>query len=748
MKFKNLASSWWSLVGLFIIGSFVCIPSIGCGKSDAARMEEFRKYAGAGSSKDDEDEEDDYVAPVESTPYTPPARGAAPGSTPAADTATVSADASDPVAATPQAAAKPQPAAPIDGLTDTKSPPATPLSEVERRQITLNNLTRISQAFETYRESKGGGSYPAQYIGDSNGRPLLSWRVSILPLLGYEKLYKQFKLNQPWDSNHNRTLIDKIPSVYQSPERFDTWTNYLGVSGSSAAFNGARPKPIRRWEDGLENALTIVEVNDDKSVIWTQPEDYKVNYDNIREGLGGLRAEGFFAIWGGGELGAVPNAGNLRTAFTVDGGDITPSTLKKPAFAEAGGLANAFKRNTGVPRPGAPAQPGGSPATGPTAGGGGPAMAGGARNAPSFQGGPIGIAAADAQAAFTDGREADAIKLYYANIAASDTADSWLYQYQWVPGLSRPSAIIRYGVGVEFRGPNAAKARVTALKAILASIEAAKAPTINPSTGRPIPNRARGNSQGAAKAFNSVAGNFGAQILQMVKARPLHAPFIIEQPKTTRRQGYISRDDREDMISGQIQPGSKGTILAPGIQFIGVDRERTLIAAARKHEVDVLILLRIDEKPSTRGSLIKDVRVSLVDVVRKKNIYQSKKLNSRAVQQAKLDLVKDDPTLEVLDDLRDFLADKLTPAPIPAALRPAVAAKRVNYLAGQTEKNPLRSLAEIQFYRQMDLIRLQEQMKAYSELIDQEAALTLIGGSPDEKAVVLKPFMPREVPAS
>ena len=36
----------------------------------------------------------------------------------------------------------------------------------------------------------------------------------ILPYLGEEDLYKQFKLNEPWDSVHNKKLIPKMPRIY------------------------------------------------------------------------------------------------------------------------------------------------------------------------------------------------------------------------------------------------------------------------------------------------------------------------------------------------------------------------------------------------------------------------------------------------------------------------------------------------------------------------------------------------------
>ena len=45
----------------------------------------------------------------------------------------------------------------------------------------------------------------------------MSWRVAILPFLEQEQLYKQFHLDEPWDSEHNKKLIPLMPKVYLAP---------------------------------------------------------------------------------------------------------------------------------------------------------------------------------------------------------------------------------------------------------------------------------------------------------------------------------------------------------------------------------------------------------------------------------------------------------------------------------------------------------------------------------------------------
>ena len=54
-------------------------------------------------------------------------------------------------------------------------------------------------------------------IVDKKGKKLLSWRVQILPYIEQDNLYKQFKLDEPWDSEHNKKLIRQMPRIYMLP---------------------------------------------------------------------------------------------------------------------------------------------------------------------------------------------------------------------------------------------------------------------------------------------------------------------------------------------------------------------------------------------------------------------------------------------------------------------------------------------------------------------------------------------------
>ena len=95
-----------------------------------------------------------------------------------------------------------------------------------------------------------------------------------------------------------------------------------GWSHRSVLIN--RPRPIRQFEDGLENTVLIIEANDNMAVPWTEPRDFLTEQENISDGLFGLREDGFFMIWGGGRVGRVPKNIEqrlLRPMFSLDGGE-------------------------------------------------------------------------------------------------------------------------------------------------------------------------------------------------------------------------------------------------------------------------------------------------------------------------------------------------------------------------------------------------------------------------------------------
>jgi RNA polymerase sigma factor (sigma-70 family) len=85
-------------------------------------------------------------------------------------------------------------------------------ADYAQRQRSLANLKKIVFALHNYEATHG--RFPAD-VTDKAGKVLLSWRVELLPYLDEDNLYRQFKRNEPWDSEHNLMLLAKMPDVFR-----------------------------------------------------------------------------------------------------------------------------------------------------------------------------------------------------------------------------------------------------------------------------------------------------------------------------------------------------------------------------------------------------------------------------------------------------------------------------------------------------------------------------------------------------
>src|SRR5262249_6166280 len=159
-------------------------------------------------------------------------------------------------------------------------------------------------ALHNYHDAKG--KFPAAASADAQGKVLLSWRVHLLPYLGQEALYKEFHLDEPWDSEHNKKLIAKMPAVYRCP-------NQKKGDADTTTHPGLMARRIADVTDGTANTIFIVEANDEHAVIWTKPEDLKFDPDKPRAGLEGHYSGGFLTLFVDGSTRFVPKKVNDDT---------------------------------------------------------------------------------------------------------------------------------------------------------------------------------------------------------------------------------------------------------------------------------------------------------------------------------------------------------------------------------------------------------------------------------------------------
>ena len=155
----------------------------------------------------------------------------------------------------------------------------------------MMRFKRIAEAIHKY-EVAFGVFPPAKEHRRADGKSNLSWRVHILPYLGEEKLYSEFKLNEPWDSEHNVQLLSKIPAIYSNdPVLFASnsgqrgFTTILAPVGEGTIFGGTSPVGYKHIEDGTSITISFVEVKPDHAQLWTVPGDYEFPMSNPGKGL-------------------------------------------------------------------------------------------------------------------------------------------------------------------------------------------------------------------------------------------------------------------------------------------------------------------------------------------------------------------------------------------------------------------------------------------------------------------------------
>ena len=112
------------------------------------------------------------------------------------------------------------------------NPIAEPIAEVSAIKKSFGDIHAVHRKFPSN-------------IRDKDGRPLLSWRVAILPYLEESKLYDEFHLDEAWDSDHNIQLLSKMPPIYSCPNlTLDKQTVYLGFHQRASTKLGAFARPL------------------------------------------------------------------------------------------------------------------------------------------------------------------------------------------------------------------------------------------------------------------------------------------------------------------------------------------------------------------------------------------------------------------------------------------------------------------------------------------------------------------------
>lgn len=175
----------------------------------------------------------------------------------------------------------------------------------------------------------------------------LSWRVHLLPFLEQGPLYSKFHLDEPWNSPHNRSLIDFMPEVYRIPGSKGGATRIQTPVGKEMIFDGITKTRLASITDGAANTILTIVVGKDKETPWTKPDELDFAPESPFDALGSLPDRYLSVIVADGHATVLPpdiQANEFYSLLTPKGGEVSDLERLSARYAElksnGGGVAS------------------------------------------------------------------------------------------------------------------------------------------------------------------------------------------------------------------------------------------------------------------------------------------------------------------------------------------------------------------------------------------------------------------------
>lgn len=172
---------------------------------------------------------------------------------------------------------------------------STTSNRLKQFALGFHNYVSAYEAFPTYLN-----------MAKTKAKSGLSWRVHILPFIGFQELYEEFKLDEAWDSPHNIKLLPKMPAIYsplsdmnETVEIQPHYTTYVAPIGSKTVFGQDEPMEFRNITDGTSNTIAFVELKREHAIPWTSPEEYPFDESNPTAKLRNYNGKTVIALFDG-----------------------------------------------------------------------------------------------------------------------------------------------------------------------------------------------------------------------------------------------------------------------------------------------------------------------------------------------------------------------------------------------------------------------------------------------------------------
>lgn len=202
--------------------------------------------------------------------------------------------------------------------------------ESAKRAKCKNNLKQIGMALLNYQSRYG--AFPPAYVADASGRPVHSWRVLILPFLGYPDLYSKYDFNLPWNSKHNLKLALHMPDEFRCPGANKNGidkTTYVAASGPGYFFDREHCRAQSEIKDGMSKTLTVLD-DARRELVWLNPSDGVAAMDASAKVDGDAHPNGMVVLMADGSVHFLTSelqSKDFAKLLTVAGGEPTGDRL-------------------------------------------------------------------------------------------------------------------------------------------------------------------------------------------------------------------------------------------------------------------------------------------------------------------------------------------------------------------------------------------------------------------------------------
>lgn len=210
----------------------------------------------------------------------------------------------------------------IEKLPEFLQPSIDSAAQSAARLQQTNRLRKIALGFHSYHDAHQ--KFPG--AGQSaDGKSGLSWRVHILPYVDEAALYNEFNLSEPWDSETNKKLIEKMPKIYEVKGVAAGKTSLHVFTGTGAPFANDQLPEFADFTDGLSNSLLVVQAASDTAEIWTKPGGLDFDPKNPVQSLGKQLENEFLGVIADGSVRVISkaiSANNLRRLIQFQDGEV------------------------------------------------------------------------------------------------------------------------------------------------------------------------------------------------------------------------------------------------------------------------------------------------------------------------------------------------------------------------------------------------------------------------------------------